>query len=101
VGPVPGSQICTIAGGGQHKPVGAAWSITSCGLAIIVDQSAESDPDRATSGAIIAVAADVPIRPPRSCGGPGGHDHRLRWCVTNYVTITTYDHGLPWILRDV
>jgi hypothetical protein len=29
-----------------------------------------------------------------------GHDHRVRWCVTNCVTITAYDDGLPWILRD-
>ena len=29
-----------------------------------------------------------------------GHDHPERWCVTNCVTITTYDHGLPWILGD-
>jgi hypothetical protein len=31
----------------------------------------------------------------------GSDDHRGRWCVTNCVTITTYDDGLPWILRDV
>src|SRR4051812_27666310 len=24
-----------------------------------------------------------------------GHDHGVYWCVTNCVTITTYDHGLP------
>jgi hypothetical protein len=29
-----------------------------------------------------------------------GRDHRVCWCVTNCVTITTYDHGPPWILRD-
>jgi hypothetical protein len=44
-------------------------------------------------------------------GGPGccrsrcnclyGHDHRVCWCVTNCVTITTYGNGLLWILRDV
>jgi len=28
------------------------------------------------------------------------HDHRVCRCVTNCVTITTYDHGLRWILRD-
>jgi hypothetical protein len=30
-----------------------------------------------------------------------GHDHRVCGCVTNCVTITAYDNGLPWILRDV
>jgi hypothetical protein len=25
---------------------------------------------------------------------------RVCGCVTNCVTITTYDHGLSWILRD-
>jgi hypothetical protein len=29
-----------------------------------------------------------------------GPDHRVCGCVTNCVTITTYDHGLPWILGD-
>jgi len=29
-----------------------------------------------------------------------GHDHRMCGCVTNCVTITTYDHGPPGILRD-
>jgi hypothetical protein len=29
-----------------------------------------------------------------------GHNHHMCWCVTNCVTITTYDNGLPWILRD-
>jgi hypothetical protein len=29
-----------------------------------------------------------------------GRDHRVCWCVTNCVTITMYDDGLPWILRD-
>jgi hypothetical protein len=29
-----------------------------------------------------------------------GHDHRMGWCVTNCVTITTYNNGLPWTLRD-
>src|SRR5262249_4819196 len=28
------------------------------------------------------------------------HDHRVRRCVTNCMTITTYDNGLPWILQD-
>jgi len=28
-----------------------------------------------------------------------GRDHRVRGCVPNCVTITTYDHGLSWILR--
>jgi hypothetical protein len=30
----------------------------------------------------------------------GDDDHRVRWCVTNCVTITAYGGGLPWILRD-
>jgi hypothetical protein len=30
-----------------------------------------------------------------------GHDRRVCGCVTNCVTITTDDHGLPWILGDV
>jgi hypothetical protein len=29
-----------------------------------------------------------------------GHDHRVCECVTNCVTITPDDHGLPCILRD-
>jgi hypothetical protein len=29
-----------------------------------------------------------------------GHDHRVNGCVTNCVTITTDDHGFPWILGD-
>jgi hypothetical protein len=30
-----------------------------------------------------------------------GHDHRVCGCVTNCVTITTYDHGLPGIPGDI
>ena len=29
-----------------------------------------------------------------------GNDHHVCGCVTNCVTITTHDHGFPWILRD-
>jgi len=28
------------------------------------------------------------------------NDHRVCGCVTNCVTITTYAHGLSWILGD-
>jgi hypothetical protein len=28
------------------------------------------------------------------------HDHHVRGCVTNCVTITTYHGGLPWNLWD-
>jgi hypothetical protein len=50
-------------------------------------------------GTATAPAAEPPRGPGWVCRSHGnavcGHDHRVCWCVTNCVTITAYDHGLP------
>jgi putative transposase len=68
-------------------------------------QRAGIDPARAATPATCALRRRPPRKPGWMCRSHGklpvhGRDHRVRGCVTNCVTITTYHDGLRWILGD-